>query len=126
MFVKDTNVCCFYKNENLSADTFCKKLLPRLRKLGLLGVMRLLATRRYVTFKCPPFYFNFSITTCFVLNNLSSFWLSRKIAEPPLSTCYLTLSNVSYAYGMYCPTRSKIIFGLSENDSVLLIKWNSP
>jgi hypothetical protein len=35
---KDTNVCCFCKNEKLVCRNFLQKLLPRLRKLGLLAV----------------------------------------------------------------------------------------
>ena len=36
---KDTNVCCFCKNEKLVCRNFLQKLLPRPRKLGLLGVI---------------------------------------------------------------------------------------
>jgi len=36
---KDTNVCCFCKNEKLVCRNFLQKLLPRLRKLGLLAVI---------------------------------------------------------------------------------------
>jgi len=36
---KDTNVCCFCKNEKNSLPKFLQKLLARLRKLGLLVVM---------------------------------------------------------------------------------------
>ena len=35
---KDTNVCCFCKNEKLVCRNFLQKLLPRLRKLCLLAV----------------------------------------------------------------------------------------